>query len=81
MTNSRFTPKQYQSLQKEAQNPFRAFRRFFYWAFLASGSLGGFVCFFQVLAGRNLSQGLTNLALQVGLIVGMIIILKYDRDK
>ncbi|MEA5617616.1 DUF3493 domain-containing protein [Cronbergia sp. UHCC 0137] len=66
--------KQYARLKAEISAPYRGLRQFIYIGVGASGFIGAFVFFFQVLAGRNLDTALPNLALQIG-IIGLIIFL------
>ncbi|WP_392530285.1 DUF3493 domain-containing protein [Nostoc sp. C117] len=78
---SRLKPKQYASLKAEVAAPYRGLRQFFYIAFGASGSLGAFVFFFQVLAGRNVESALSSLALQVGIVALMIFLWRWERRR
>jgi len=56
-------------------------RRFFYVGFAASGAMGAFIFFTQALAGRDVSQALPNLAVQLGVIALMVWLLKVDQVK
>ena len=71
----------YAYLRKEAIAPYRGLRRFIYVGFGASGGIGAFVFLMQALAGRNVTEALGNLALQVGLVTLMVILLRWDRSK
>ncbi|MBE9030980.1 DUF3493 domain-containing protein [filamentous cyanobacterium LEGE 11480] len=61
-------PDKYASLVAEAQAPFRNLRLFVYAACSVSGAVGGFVFFFRILAGRDLSQTIPNFAVQAGVV-------------
>jgi hypothetical protein len=63
---------QYTRLKAEALAPYRGLRKFIYFAFGASGAIGGFVFLTQWLAGREESATLPNLALQLGVVALMI---------
>ncbi len=68
-------------LQAEAKAPYRGLRRFIYIAFAASGGLGAFIFLLKLVAGQDVGQTLPNLALQLGLVAGMVWLLKVDRPK
>ncbi len=61
-------PEKYARLVAEAQSPFRNLRLFVYVGCAISGALGGFVFFFRILAGRDLSTTIPNFAVQAGVI-------------
>jgi hypothetical protein len=61
-------PEQYTRLKAEIAAPYRNIRKFIYIGGGASGFIGAFIFFFQVLAGRNLDTALPNFALQVGVV-------------
>ena len=75
------SPEKYARLQAEAKAPYRGFRRFIYLAFAASGGLGAFIFLLKAIAGQNLGQTLPNLALQLGLIAGVVWLWKLDRPR
>ena len=58
----------FERLVAETKSPFKGFRKVIYGAVLASGLLGGFVFFTQLLAGNNVETALPNLAVQMGVI-------------
>ena len=64
----------FERLVAETQAPFKGLRRVIYGAVLASGLLGGFVFFTQLLAGKNVETALPNLAVQMG-VVGIAVFL------
>lgn len=59
-------------LLTELASPYRGLRRFIYLAVGSSATIGAFVFFFQALAGRDLGATLPSLALQVGILAGML---------
>jgi hypothetical protein len=76
---NRLNPEQYASLKAEIAAPYRGLRQFIYIAFGASGSIGAFVFFFQVLAGRNIESAMPSLALQVGIVALMVFLWRWER--
>ena len=78
-SEKKLTSEQYQRLRAEVVSPYRGLRRFVYLGIGASGVIGAFVFFFQILAGRNLDQSLPNFALQVGIIGLMVFLWKWDK--
>lgn len=75
------SPEKYARLQAEAKAPYRGLRRFIYLAFAASGGLGAFIFLLKAIAGQDLAQTLPNLALQLGLIAGIVWLWKIDKPK
>ncbi|MEH2327086.1 MAG: DUF3493 domain-containing protein [Nostoc sp.] len=78
---NRLKPEQYASLKAEIAAPYRGFRQFFYIAFGASGSLGAFVFFFQVLAGRDVESAMPSLALQVAIVALMVFLWRWEQHR
>ncbi|MBN3946367.1 MAG: DUF3493 domain-containing protein [Nostoc sp.] len=78
---NRLNPEQYASLKAEIAAPYRGLRQFIYIAFGASGSLGAFVFFFQVLAGRDVESALPSLALQVAIVVLMVFLWRWEQRR
>ncbi|MHC5937439.1 DUF3493 domain-containing protein [Nostoc sp.] len=76
---NRLKPEQYASLKAEIVAPYRGLRQFFYIAFGASGFLGAFVFFFQVLAGRDVESALPSLALQVAIVALMVFLWRWEQ--
>lgn len=76
-----FSNEKFARLQAEAKAPYRGLRRFIYIAFGASGGLGAFIFLLKLIAGQDVGQTLPNLALQLGLVAGMIWLFKIDRPK
>jgi branched-subunit amino acid ABC-type transport system permease component len=71
----------YARLKAEALAPYRGLRKFIYFAFGASGMIGAFIFFTQLLAGENANEVLPNLALQIGVVALMVWLFRIDRDK
>ncbi|MEH1900736.1 DUF3493 domain-containing protein [Nostoc sp.] len=80
-TKKRLNPEQYASLKAEIAAPYRGLRQFFYIAFGASGFLGAFVFFFQVLAGRDVESALPSLALQVAIVALMVFLWRWEQRR
>ena len=74
-------PQQYQRLKAEAAAPYRGLRKFIYISVGASGFIGAFVFFFQLLAGRDIEQALPNFALQLGVIGLMVLLWQWENKK
>lgn len=73
------SPERYAQLIAEAKAPYKGLRKFVYGAIGASGLIGAFVFFTQVLAGRDLRNGLPNLALQVGIVALMVVLFRLEQ--
>ncbi len=65
-------------LMAELEAPYRGVRKFIYGAVGASGGIGAFVFLFRVLAGRELSESIPNLALQLGILIGAIALIRWE---
>ncbi|MBN3898422.1 MAG: DUF3493 domain-containing protein [Nostoc sp. NOS(2021)] len=78
---NRLNPEQYASLKAEIAAPYRGLRQFFYISFGASGFLGAFVFFFQVLAGRDVENALPSLALQVAIVALMVFLWRWEQRR
>jgi Low psii accumulation1 / Rep27 len=74
-------PELYRRLRSEAQNPFRSFRRFFYFSFAGSAAIGGVVFLAKLAAGRELETTIPNLAVQAGAMALFVWLLQTDRDQ
>ncbi|CAC5340564.1 MULTISPECIES: DUF3493 domain-containing protein [Planktothrix] len=77
--NSQLSPEQYTRLRAEAMAPYRGLRQFIYIGFGASGFIGAVVFFAQLLAGRNITSALPNLALQVGVVALMVGLFRWEQ--
>ena len=67
-------PQQYERLKAEVAAPYRGLRQFIYISVGASGFIGAFIFFFQLLAGRDIEQALPNFAIQL-VVVGLMVFL------
>ena len=75
MTNSpnpKLSPEKYARLKAEAEAPYKGLRKFMYLGFGASGLIGAFIFFLQLLAGRGSMTVLSNFALQIGVVASMV---------
>jgi hypothetical protein len=59
--------------------PYRGLRQFIYIGFGASGFIGAVVFLAQLLAGRNITSALPNLALQVGVVALMVGLFRWEQ--
>ncbi|HEY9735071.1 MAG TPA: DUF3493 domain-containing protein [Trichocoleus sp.] len=75
------SPDRYARLRAEAKHPYKGLRQFVYGAVGASGAIGAFVFFTQVLAGRDVGAALPNLLLQVGIVALMVVLLRWENRK
>lgn len=75
------SPEKYKRLMAEAKAPYKGLRKFVYGTFAASGAIGAFIFLTQVLAGRDVSTALPNLALQVGVVALMIFLFRLESRK
>jgi ATP/ADP translocase len=72
-------PELYAQLRAELKTPYRGLRQFIYVSFGASGFIGAFIFLMQVLAGRDVSAALPNLALQVGVVALMVWLFRLEQ--
>ncbi|ABA22787.1 conserved hypothetical protein [Trichormus variabilis ATCC 29413] len=77
----RLNPEQYARLKAEMSTPYRGLRQLLYVGFGASGFIGAFIFFFQILAGRNMETALPNFALQVGVVALMIFLWRWEQSR
>ncbi|MBH8573143.1 DUF3493 domain-containing protein [Nostocaceae cyanobacterium CENA369] len=80
-SKNRLNPEQYARLKAEMKTPYRGLRQFIYFGVGASGFIGAFVFFFQLLAGRNIDSALPNFALQVGIIALMVFLWRWEQRR
>ena len=78
---NRLNPEQYARLKAEIAAPYSGLRKFIYISFGASGLIGAFIFFFQLLAGRNVDSALPNLALQVGIVSLMSLLWYWEQRR
>jgi hypothetical protein len=74
-------PEKYARLKAEAIAPYRGLRKFIYLAFGASGTIGAFIFFTQILAGRDVEGALPNLMVQLGVVALMVGLLKLEKPR
>ena len=74
-------PELYRRLKSEAKNPFRTFRRFFYFSFAGSAGIGGVVFLAKLAAGRELETTIPNLGIQAGAVALFVWLLMVDKNK
>ena len=70
----------FERLVKETQSPFKGLRKFIYGAVGASGLLGAFVFFTQLIAGKDIETALPNLVVQMG-VIGIVVLLFWLEDR
>ena len=80
-SKKRLDPEQYARLKAEIAAPYRGLRQLLYLGFGASGFIGAFIFFFQLLAGRDVENALPNLALQVGIVALMIFLWRWEQSR
>ncbi|WP_414575696.1 DUF3493 domain-containing protein [Anabaena sp. CCY 9402-a] len=78
---NRLNSEQYARLKAETVAPYRGLRQFIYLGVGASGFIGAFVFFFQLLAGRDIENALPNFALQVGIVALMIFLWRWEQRR
>lgn len=76
---NRIKPEQYARLKAEITAPYRGLRKFIYLVCGASGSIGAFIFFTQLLAFRDVDSALPNLALQVGVVALMVVLWRWEQ--
>ncbi|NEP55507.1 MAG: DUF3493 domain-containing protein [Symploca sp. SIO2G7] len=72
------SPERYARLQAEVKAPYRSFRKFIYFACAASGLTGAFIFLAQLVAGRDVTTALPNLALQIGVVALMVGLFRWE---
>lgn len=80
-SKNRLNPEQYARLKAEMTTPYRGLRQFIYLGAGASGLIGAFVFFFQLLARRDIDSALPNLALQVGIVALMVFLWRWEQRR
>jgi hypothetical protein len=80
-SKNRLNPEQYARLKAEMKTPYRGLRQFIYFGVGASGFIGAFVFFFQLIAGRNIDSALPNFALQVGIVALMVFLWRWEQRR
>jgi hypothetical protein len=80
-TGQPLTLEKYARLKAELKAPYRGLRQFVYLSCAASGAIGAFIFLTQLLAGREVSSTLPNLAIQIGVVGLMVLFFRLDRPK
>lgn len=76
------SPEKYASLKAEAEAPYKGLRKFIYFGLGASGAIGAFIFFIQLIAGKNVQENIPNLLIQLGVIALMVFLFRWeDRQK
>ncbi len=75
------SPEKYARLRAEAKAPYKGIRQFFYLAFAASGLIGAFIFLSKLFAATDVRTDLPNLALQVGVIVLMVFLFRWEQKQ
>ena len=75
----KLSPEIYARLKAEAKTPYRSLRKFIYLAFGASGFVGAVIFLAQLLAGKDLTTALPNLALQIGIVALMVGLFRWEQ--
>lgn len=80
-SRQKLDPEKFAHLMAEAKAPYKGLRIFFYFAFAASGLIGALIFLTKLIAGKDVVATLPNFALQVGLIVLMVYLLRWEQSK
>ncbi|MBE9140457.1 DUF3493 domain-containing protein, partial [Nodosilinea sp. LEGE 07088] len=59
--------------------PYRGLRKFIYGAVGASGAIGAFVFFTQLLAGRDVGNALPSLGVQLAVIAVVVVLFRLEK--
>lgn len=68
-------------LRKEAQAPYRGLRQVFYLVFAASGLMGGLILGLKAIASQGGENIGWSLALQIGVVVSMVSLWRWERKR
>ncbi|WP_308254583.1 DUF3493 domain-containing protein [Geminocystis sp. GBBB08] len=68
----------YAYLKAEAEAPYKGLRKFIYFGIGASGAIGAFIFFIQIIAGKNVTNNIPNLLIQLGVITLMILLFRWE---
>ena len=75
------TPEKYAFLKAEAEAPYKGLRKFIYIALGASGAIGAFIFFIQLIAGKNVTENISNLLIQLTVIALMVFLFRWEDRK
>ena len=79
---NKLSSEKYAYLKAEAEAPYKGFRKFIYLGIGASGAIGAFIFLLQLIAGKNVSDNIGNLLVQIAVISLMVLLFRWeDRDK
>ncbi len=70
--------KKYAYLKAEAEAPYKGLRKFIYFGIGASGAIGAFIFFIQLIAGKNISNNILNLLIQIAVVALMIFLYLWE---
>lgn len=73
-----FNNEKYKYLKAEAEKPYKGLRKFIYFGFGASGAIGAFIFFVQIIAGKNVSENIPNLLIQIAVIALMVFLFRLE---
>lgn len=76
--NDSLNSEKYAYLKAEAEKPYKGLRKFIYFGFTASASIGAFIFFLQLIAGKNTTENIYNLLIQLGVIALMIVLFRWE---
>jgi hypothetical protein len=71
----------YAYLKAEAEAPYKGFRKFIYLGIGASGAIGAFIFFIKIIAGKNITNNIPNLLIQIIVIALMIFLYRWEDKK
>ncbi len=74
-------PELYARLKAEAATPYRSLRQFIYFAFAASGFIGGMIFLTKIIAGKDIENSFPNFALQLGVVALMIGLWRWEKNR
>ncbi len=77
-STSQLSPELFARLKAETKTPYKGLRKFFYFAFGASGLIGGVIFVAQFLAGKYTSTTIPNIALQFGVVALMVFLFRLE---
>ena len=79
---NKLSSEKYAYLKAEAEAPYKGFRKFIYLGIGASGAIGAFIFLLQLIAGKNVSDNIGNLLVQIAVISLMVLLFRWeDRSK
>jgi hypothetical protein len=70
-----------QRLLEESKAPYRGLRQVLYLVFAASGLIGAMIFFLRIISGHGDQELLGNFLLQVGVLVAMISLWRWEQQK